>query len=85
MRNFIQNIFSEHVSEVVQVYLTECEFNENIFRYLVLKILKPRCMGLVLYNDLSNDIENICSPSLFKRKLRHYIVDKCSYSLNEFL
>lgn len=45
----------------------------------------PKCIGLVLYNELPNDMKNICSSSLFKRKLRHYLGDKCLYSLREFL
>ena len=45
---------------------------------------KPSYAGIKYYNSIPNTIKDITDITIFKRKLRKYLIDRPFYSLNEF-
>lgn len=47
--------------------------------------MNPYYQGALFYNKLPDDIKKCCSIAQFKSHLKHYLIENCFYTVNEFL
>nr|CAH7760546.1 unnamed protein product [Callosobruchus chinensis] len=45
----------------------------------------PAFLGVKIFNKLGNDMKNIKNQITFKNKLKTFLIEKCYYTIDEFL
>lgn len=68
-----------HIYETRQRNQLRCPFNR-----LNITQRAPNSMGIKIFNALPSNLRSETSLTTFKRKLKHFLVENCFYSLQEF-
>lgn len=86
----IMNVIKKPISNItnnqVHSYDTRTKFNfhAECFNLEIYK-RKPMAAGCKYYNHLPLYLKNINCHSVFKKKLKSYLIEKCLYSIDEYL